>query len=329
MTKNIIYDPWKILCPSGGWPEGFLLMEVEDMLAEQVSDINAAQSKRLAHIDFRVNFLGSIGRNDLIARYGIKEAAATRDIAEYRKLAPNNLAYDGVSKRYTRSENFQPVFKFTPSQVLTALSQGLGEDFIGVHKQFIPSESPAQLQKPSIQVISELSRAIHKKQAIKIQYRSIKSGFTSREIIPFVLVNNGLRWHVRAFDRRRSIFGDFVLTRISDSKIVEGEIKEHELKDNDFQWNRIVELELIAHPRLEFPETIEFDYGMEGGVLKVNVRAAITGYLLRLWNVDCSKDHSLSGEEVQLWLRNSAALYGVENNFLAPGYSEDFNGPRP
>ncbi len=290
------------------------------MLSEQLSDINSAQQKRLAHIDFRVNFLGSIGRSDLTARYGIKEAAATRDISEYRKLAPDNLSYDGVSKKYIRSDNFKPVFEFSSSQVLTALLQGLGEDFVGVHKQFISCEAPAQLQRPSIQVISELSRAIHQKRVLQIDYRSIKSGYSTREIIPFTLVNNGLRWHVRAYDRKRSIFGDFVLTRIANPKIVEGEIEEHEMKDNDFQWNRIVELELTAHPRLEFPETIEYDYGMENGILKVNVRAAIAGYLLRLWNVDCSKDHNLVNDEVQLSLKNPAALYGVGNNFLAPGY---------
>lgn len=298
------------------------------MLSEQLSDINNTQMKRLAHIDFRINFLGSIGRGDLTARYGIKEAAATRDIAEYRKLAPGNLSYDGVSKKYVRSNSFEPVFEFSSSQVLTALLQGLGEDFVGAHKQFIPCEAPAQLQKPSIQVISELSRAIHQKFILQIDYRSIKSGYSTREIIPFTLVNNGLRWHVRAYDRKRSIFGDFVLTRIASAKIIEGEIQEHEMKDNDIQWNRIVELELTAHPRLEFPETIEYDYGMKNGILKVNIRAAIAGYLLRLWNVDCSKDHSLVHDEVLLSLKNPAALYGVGNNLLAPGYAPEEENSR-
>lgn len=293
------------------------------MLSNQFPQINPAQKKRLAHIDFRVNFLGSVGRNDLINRYDTKEAAATRDITEYKRLAPDNLDYDGVSKRYTRSERFKPLFEFTSSQVLTALSQGLGEDFVGVQKQFVFCEAPAQLQKPSLQVLSELSRAIHQKRIVKIDYRSIESGVTSREIVPFVLVNNGLRWHVRAYDRRRSLFIDFVLTRISEPKIVSGEIEEHETKDADIQWNRIVELEITAHPRLPYPETIEFDYGMENGYLKVNVRAAIAGYLMRLWNVDCSKNHSLDTPEIHLWLRNSAALYGVGNNFLAPGYDSN------
>lgn len=298
------------------------------MLTADLADINSAQQKRLAHIDFRVNFLGSIGRNDLISRYGIKEAAATRDITEYRNLAPNNLDFDGVSKRYMRSSSFEPKFQFTSIQVLTALSLGLGEDFVGIHKQFIPCESPAQLQKPSIEVISEISRAIYNKRVLSISYRSIKNGLSSREIIPFTIVNNGLRWHVRAFDRKRNIFGDFVLTRIVNSKIIDSYILDTEQKENDIQWNRMVELELVAHPRLEYPETIEYDYGMKDKSLKTNVRAALAGYLLRLWNVDCTFDHRLTSEEVYLWLKNSEALYGrVENNFLAPGYSDRESHP--
>jgi len=89
------------------------------------------------------------------------------------------------------------------------------------------------------------------------------------------------------------------------------DIVPHTLVDN--------ELELVPHPRIEHSEAIELDYGMTGGVLKVEIRAATAGYLLRLWNVDCSTEHSLMGFEYQLWLRNSQALYGVTNLNLAPG----------
>ncbi|MBL4654147.1 MAG: WYL domain-containing protein, partial [Flavobacteriales bacterium] len=80
--------------------------------------------------------------------------------------------------------------------------------------------------------------------------------------------------------------------------------------------------EIIPHPKLKFTETIELDYAMENGVMKVNVRATQAGYLLRLWNVDCTKDHSLDGNEYHLWLKNREALYGVDNLMLAPGYSD-------
>lgn len=290
----------------------------------ELSNINQAQKTRLSHIDFRVNFLGSIARNDLISRFGIKEAAATRDISEYRQLVPNNLTYDAVAKKYIRESNFVPLFEYSANQVLTALALGFGEDFIGTHKAFIACETPTRLSKPSLQVLSVLSRAIHQKKVVNITYQSLTSGKTSREIVPLALIDNGLRWHIRAYDRKRSRFTDFVITRISDPFIVESIIEEHETRESDIQWNRVVELEIIAHPRLNFPETIEFDYGMEGGVLNVNLRAAVAGYVLRIWNVDCSKNHSLNREEIHLWLRNSAALYGVENIFLAPGYENDY-----
>lgn len=62
------------------------------------------------------------------------------------------------------------------------------------------------------------------------------------------------------------------------------------------------------------------DYGMQGGSLRMKLRAATAGYILRKWSVDCSPDHSLRGPEYRLWLNDHLALYGVKNAILAPGY---------
>lgn len=293
-----------------------------------LSEISQVQKERLSHIDFRAYFLGGVGRSDLVSRFGIGEAAATRDITLYRELAPKNLEYDTQVRSYVKSEAFKPLFDYSPSQVLAALSQGFGEDFVGSHKAMIPCATPAELNKPLLPVLAVLTRAIHHKRVVRIQYRSIDSGLSTREIVPFVLVDNGLRWHVRAYDRKREAFIDFVITRITDPVITDSEPQEHETREADIQWNRIVEMELVAHPELRHPETIEKDYAMQDGVLKVNVRAAVAGYVLRRWNVDCTEDHSLrgtgnnsqKGAEYHLWLRNRQALYGVQNLVLAPGY---------
>ena len=80
-------------------------------------------------------------------------------------------------------------------------------------------------------------------------------------------------------------------------------------------------LQLVPHPNnVQFPTAIEMDYGMSDGVLNLNVRAALAGYLLRRWNVDCTENASLKGGEYQLWLRNQQTLYGAENLEIAPGY---------
>ena len=295
-----------------------------DETLTRLADISQAQQERLSHIDFRLRFLGAIGRNDLVSRFGIKTAAATRDITEYKALAPKNLEYDTKAKIYTRSEPFTPLFDYSRHQALTALAHGFGDDFVAAHRAHIACETPAQLNKPQLDTLSVLTRAIHQKRPVVMTYRSLSSGLTTREITPFVLVDNGLRWHVRAFDRKRSRFTDFVINRISDPKLIpNSKVDEHETKDNDIQWNRIVELEIVPHPRLGFPETIEHEYDMTDGILHVNVRAAVAGYVLRRWNVDCTGDHSLVGPEYHLWLKNRQALYGVENLVIAPGYNKD------
>jgi hypothetical protein len=295
-----------------------------DMPKASLIDVSQAQKERLSYIDFRLHFLGTIGRTDLVNRFGIKAAAATRDITLYKELAFQNLEYDTKAKIYSRSEPFIPLFNYSPEQALTALTLGFGDDFVASHKTHIASETPAQLNKPQLDTLSVLTRAIHQKQLVEITYHSLSSGRTTRQIYPFVLVDNGLRWHVRAYDRKRSQFTDFVINRISQPKIlVNSNVEEHETKENDIQWNRIVELEIAPHPSIPFPETIEHEYDMVDSTLHVNVRAAVAGYVLRRWNVDCSEDHSLKGAEYHLWLKNRQALYGVENLVIAPGYNKD------
>ena len=113
-------------------------------------------------------------------------------------------------------------------------------------------------------------------------------------------------------------------------EVLKGEIPTHQTREADIQWNRIVEMHIVPHPRLRHPETIAVEYGMRptdaGNMLRVQVRAAVAGYLLRRWNVDCSETHLLDRPEVHLWLRNRQTLYGVENLSIAPGYEPDPEG---
>jgi predicted DNA-binding transcriptional regulator YafY len=166
-----------------------------------------------------------------------------------------------------------------------------------------------------------VTRAIHQQSPLRIQYHSISSGKSDREIVPFALLDNGLRWHVRAFDRKSQEFRDFVITRIKKPILMKGaEVRPHERSDQDIQWTRIVELELVPHPDQPHPEITEMDYSMDSGVLRMKLRAATAGYILRQWSVDCTPDHSLRGHEYRLWLKDHLAIYGVRNAVLAPGY---------
>ncbi len=259
----------------------------------------------------------------MISRFGIKEAAATRDIAAYREMRPENASYDSVAKTYTKAKSFRSLFSYDSRQVLSALASGFGDDAVIEQRALISCETPNILTNPDVDILATLTNAIALKRGIKIKYLSLKSGASEREIFPFTLVDNGLRWHIRAFDRKRERFSDFVLTRITYARITDNHPLESEKREADIQWNRIVELDLVPHPAREYGKAVELDYQMIQGVRNVKIRAAVAGYLLRLWNVDCSKDHSLEGAEYHLWLKNTLALYGVENARLAPGYVEE------
>ena len=88
----------------------------------------------------------------------------------------------------------------------------------------------------------------------------------------------------------------------------------------DEQWNRLLPLRLLPHPDLAHPEAITLDYAMHQGELNLMVRAAMAGYTLSRWRVDCSADHRLDATMHHLWLANRDALAGVESALLAPGY---------
>lgn len=130
-----------------------------------------------------------------------------------------------------------------------------------------------------------------------------------------------MRWHTRAYDRKNGKFIDFVISRMDDAQLLKhSTIEKHELGANDIQWNRIVELDLVPHPARGSNELVQRDYGMEDGVLHLKLRAAMAGYVLRQWHVDCSPNHDINDEAFRLWLRDPLALYGVESAKLAPGY---------
>ena len=291
------------------------------MSNDAISDLTQPQRDRLAFIELRLRFLGEIRRQDLVTRFGIQSAAATRDIAQYKDLAPRNLDYDTKTKTYVRADWFRPLFDFASERVMTWVSQGYGDGEPIRWKPLVTCEGSSLEAKCDLEVLSVLTRAIHRKQIVEVSYRALSSGLTTREIVPFALADNGQRWHVRAFDRRSNEFRDFVIGRITVARIMAGAATDIELPDQDIQWNRVAEIELVPHPaNVQHPDTIEAEYGMKEGVLKVRVRAAMAGYLLRRWNVDCTEDHSLKGEEHHLWLRNRQALYGVTNLVLAPGF---------
>ena len=231
------------------------------MSNELLTDLTQPQRDRLAFVELRVRFIGEIRRQDLVSRFGIQSAAATRDLALYKELAAGNIDYDSKGKSYVLGPDFRPVFDSPPDRVLSWLTQGFGDGEPVRLKAWIASETPSRLTQPDLDVLASVTRAIHQECPLAIEYHSITSGRTDREIVPFALLDNGSRWHVRAFDRKSQEFRDFVITRIKNPIVMKGaQVQPHERSDQDIQWTRIVELELVPHPDQPRPEITEMDY---------------------------------------------------------------------
>lgn len=286
------------------------------------SELKKAQRDRLKFIEFLLLFKGWATRQDISSHFGVGEAAATRDFRLYRDIAENNLQYNDSKKRWDINfDSFSSNFNFTPQEAFGKLRNKGTFDALEMGNQD-GVLCPPRLSLPTVEVISALTRAISQKRALRIRYASASRPTYSCIIFPHSLVDNGLRWHVRAYDRNEAKFWDFVLGRIISIEEESIEPYPEESIDNDHQWFRFVRLELVPHPNrdnISNPESLEIEYGMTNGVLIRSVRAAAVGYWLRLWNVDSTPDHSLNDKVYQLWLQNHETLYDVDSAVLAPG----------
>ena len=289
-----------------------------------LEDLSAAQRQRLAYIEFRVWFYGEVARKQVLERFEVATAAGTRDMALYKELVPRNVAYE--QKRYRYQPSFQPLFEHSVDRVLAALTSGFGAGEPAAAVDTLSHAVPARLNQPSLEVLATITRAIHEGQALRLRYYSMKTGVVAREIVPHALVDSGLRWHVRAYDRTKGEFRDLVLTRMENIEPLENQstvnpVQSHELPAADAQWQKEINLDLLPHPAHPHPSSIARDFGMGAlGALRVTLRAAVAGYVLRQWQVDCSPDARLREREFRLWLADTAQLNGVDNAVLAPGF---------
>ena len=95
------------------------------MSNEQLADLTQPQRDRLAFIELRVRFVGGIRSHDLVSRFGIQSAAASRDVALYKDMAPGNIDYDSKGKSCVLRPDFRPVFDHPPGTGAVVAGPGL------------------------------------------------------------------------------------------------------------------------------------------------------------------------------------------------------------
>ena len=269
--------------------------------------------RRLAFIEERLFWLGSINRTDLVRRFGVSMSQASADIARYLALGPPGLDYDKSGKRYVADENSFRLVLGKPDAgrllgELRLVDLGIlteSETLTGEAPPFDVTPVPAR----SIDafVLRAVVHAIRERRVLSAAYQSMnRPEPTRRTLEPHALAHDGFRWHTRAFDAETKSFRDFVLGRLAKPKLM-GPAGSSAAEDRD--WATFVDLRIAPHPGLTEAQAraVALDYGMRGGAGIVRVRRALLFYALRRLGLDVAPD-ARPAQEQHVVLTNRAEV---------------------
>jgi hypothetical protein len=268
-------------------------------------------AQRLAFIELRLFWDGSINRSDLVEQFAISIPQASADLARYQDLAPENLRYDPSSKAYHATTNFTPRLakpdaRSYLTQLLMLADQGISQDasWIG----FAPAHAvvPRVRRRLDAKTLRPIVNAIHQKRGVFISYQSMNNpALTSRWIDPHALVFDGARWHVRAWCHKRSHFADFVLARVLD--IIDTRPAEAPNSSLDREWHEHVDVRLAPNPSLTDAQkrAVEYDYGMVDGEISIRMRLCLTYYFEKHLGLDLDPATLPQGRIQVVWVNRS------------------------
>jgi hypothetical protein len=278
---------------------------------KMADNIKWATRQRLQYIEVTAYYTGLVTRSDVAKAFGISDAAATKDLKLYGQLAPDNLTYRHNVFGFVPNEGFEPLFAdLSPASVLPMIAANLAAANGPYGDESIYSISvdtlPLPNRLPDRAVLAQIIRAIRNRNKLQVSYHSLSNRESAQERIlePHSLVSTGLRWHVRAYNEETYDFRDFVLSRFVDARILPETAESSPQYDDD--WMELVTLKLAPHPQLSEQKRsgLLVDYHCEDGLIELQTRRALIGYVLQRLSVDTSADHSMNPDAHQLIILN-------------------------
>ncbi len=272
-------------------------------------DIKWNTRQRLQYIEIMAWYTGVVSRSDLARTFGLSDPAATKNLKLYSDLAPKNLIYQQSVFGFVPSDSFVAMFADLSPQVALPLMADnraiISQPFGEMPVYGIPTaQLPLPARYPTQDILAQLTRAIRHQRKVEVSYHSLSGNTEPRIIEPHSLVNNGLRWHLRAYNNQSFDFRDFVLARVSTAQMLDEPMESDALYDED--WTDTVVIQLSPHPGLNEQKQLglKLDYQMQGNILEIEVRRALAGYLLQRLSVDTTADHHLNADAYQLIVAN-------------------------
>lgn len=225
---------------------------------------------------------GRVNSTHLTHIFHVGRQKASEILQNYRKIAPDNLAYSESKKGYIPTAQFQPLFsEGLIDEYRQTLARSRHSPYLSLNDTgFCQLDMPLRNLNPSL--IQPVIQAIREQQRLDIGYLSVSNpDYQGRIIAPHALVFDGIRWHTRAWCEKNGDYRDFVLSRFSGEFAFEGPATQGQQQDE--RWNTLLDLTIIPDPRLspERRRILELDYQMQNGQRHIPVRAAMLNYLIR------------------------------------------------
>jgi len=251
-----------------------------------IEDLTFEQRLRFRMIEIIALWEGRLTTNHLCKSFNIGRQQASRDINVYiAEHAPENLEYDRKLKGYKPTATFKPRFcEGVIDEYLHLLHRNkeLGNTLELLNMQSAGIELlsvPTRHIKPEI--MRTLLRAAREQLRVDVEYLSLSNNQPQgRIIVPHTLVNDGIRWHLRAWCEATESYRDFVLSRFRG--IPELMTPSPHGATQDEHWQTHVTICIAANPHLneEQKRIIEEDYGMSFGEYRFEQRAALVQYTI-------------------------------------------------
>ena len=277
---------------------------------------------RYKFIDFLIMFKGRLTRSELVKRFTIGEATASRTIASYIEAYPSVIEYKGPRKGYIVRQGFTPTFAH---EALAGLKYvATGELLEKVDVACFGFQINRMQKILDAREVAVITRSIVDKSLVSLEYVSATSGSKRRNVAPHAIFEAGGAWYFRAYDTATLEFRTFHFSRIASAVNLGPAEHPAQLEARDDSWHRMRIIRLMPHPKNPLPDAQLLDLGVGDKEIKeLMVSEACLGFVLTDLRVDCSKARKLNCYEYPLALKNRSELEAVESMSFSPGFTSN------
>ncbi|WP_461383008.1 WYL domain-containing protein [Devosia indica] len=242
--------------------------------------------RRLAFIEFRLQWDGKVNRTDVATKFGISLNQATNDLVAYAKAEPQNIRYDLSLRAYVRGDGFNA--RYGTSTAQHYLSQLLAtRDKIPLDTDIWIGRVPevevisAPVGPVSSQILQSIIGAVLTEESIDVLLQTERGPRPDWDTIaPHAMLMDGERWSVRAYSLSVQRFETIPLARIVEMR---GATSRLAPNGPDEDWSTVVELKVAPQSNLTEADrnTLIRDLGIKGESTSIKVRRALIPQLIK------------------------------------------------